>query len=86
MPCRDVPCRSHLNSNQSQSSINPKLGVGLVSRESMGSKTNNHQETKLEIHLLLGLGARFQNLSTESSITDGNCGILIKNNEGNRQK
>ena len=66
--------------------INPKLGVGLLNRESVGFKASSHQTTKLEIHLLLGLGARFQKLSTESSITDGNCGILIKNNEGSRLK
>ena len=51
----------------------------------MGFKANSHLETKLETHLLPGLGARIQNSLTEPSITGGDCCILIKNNEGNRK-
>jgi hypothetical protein len=52
----------------------------------VGSKANKHQASQLEAHLLLGLGARFQIASTQSSITDGVCRMLVGNNEGNRTK
>jgi len=51
----------------------------------VGSGQTVTRQIKLEAHLLLGLGARFQILSTQSSILDGNCRILIGNNEGNRK-
>ena len=66
--------------------LDSKLRIGLLSRETVGSKANKHQASQLEAHLLLGLGARFQIASTQSSITDGVCRMLVGNNEGNRTK
>ena len=44
------------------------------------------RQIKREAHLLLDLGARFQIVSTQSSIADGSCRILFGNNEGNRNE
>ena len=66
--------------------LDPKFRIGLLSRETVGSKANKHQASQLEAHLLLGLGARFKIASTQSSITDGVCRMLVGNNEGNRTK
>ena len=65
--------------------IDLRLGIRLLNREIVGSKRTVTKQVKLEAHLLLGLGARFQMLSTQSSITDGVCRMLIRNNEGNRK-
>jgi hypothetical protein len=40
--------------------LDSKLRIGLLSRETVGSKANRHQANQLEAHLLLGLGTRFQ--------------------------
>jgi hypothetical protein len=66
--------------------IDLRLGIRLLNREIVGSKRTVTKQVKLEAHLLLGLGARFQMLSTQSSITDGVCRMLVGNNEGNRTK
>ena len=65
--------------------IDLRLGIRLLNREIVGSKRTVTKQVKLEAHLLLGLGARFQMLSAQSSITDGICRMLVRNNEGNRK-